>query len=66
MQKNLDDVMPRHNLIDNSDNYSKTSGSLWQYCRDKPSATITNSESFKFKEIITGKTPIIIIHIMLK
>ena len=24
--------MPMYNLIEYSDNYSKTSGSLWQYC----------------------------------
>ena len=26
--------MPMYNLIEYSDNYSKTSGSLWQYCKD--------------------------------
>ena len=25
-----------HNLIEYSDNYSKTSGSLWQYCKEIP------------------------------
>ena len=25
-----------YNLIEFSDNYSKTSGSLWQYCEDIP------------------------------
>ena len=25
-----------HNLIEYSDNYSKTSESLWQYCKDTP------------------------------
>ena len=25
-----------YNLIEYSDDYSKTSGSLWQYCFDKP------------------------------
>ena len=28
--------MPMYNLIEYSDNYSKTSGSLWQYCKDIP------------------------------
>ena len=28
--------MPTYNLIDYSDNYSKTSGRLWQRYRDKP------------------------------
>ena len=26
--------MPMYNLIEYDDNYSKTSGSLWQYCKD--------------------------------
>ena len=29
--QDIDIVMPMHNLIEYSDNYSKTSGSLWQY-----------------------------------
>ena len=29
--KYIDVVMPMYNLIEYSDNYSKTSGSLWQY-----------------------------------
>ena len=29
-------VMPIYNLIDYSDNYSKTTGSLWHYDRDVP------------------------------
>ena len=32
--KDIDIVMPMYNLIEYSDNYSKTSGSLWQYCKD--------------------------------
>ena len=31
--KNIDIVMPMYNLIEYSDNYAKTSGSLWQYFR---------------------------------
>ena len=46
-----------HNLIWYSDNYSKTSGSLWQYCKDEPNDNLANSESFKSKVKITGKTP---------
>ena len=26
-------VMPMYNLIEYSDNHSKTSGSVWQYCK---------------------------------
>ena len=33
--KHIDLVMPMYNLIEYSDNYSKTSGSLWQYHRDE-------------------------------
>ena len=46
-----------YNLIEYSDNYSKTSGSLWQYHRDYPNDNETQSESFKYKTKITGKTP---------
>ena len=46
-----------YNLIEYSDNYSKTSGSLWQYYKDDPNDNITQSESFKSKIKITGKTP---------
>ena len=28
--------MPMYSLIEYSDNYSKTSGSLWQYCKEIP------------------------------
>ena len=53
----IDIVMPMYNLIEYSDNYSKTSGSLWQYYKDDPNNNLENSESFKFKLKITGKTP---------
>ena len=49
--------MPMYNLIEYSDNYSKTSGSLWQYYRDEPNDNLADSESFKSKTKITGKTP---------
>ena len=35
----IDIVMPIYNLIEYSGNYSKTSGSLWQYCKDIPAVT---------------------------
>ena len=34
--KDIDIVMPMYNLIEYSDDYSKKSGSLWQYCKDIP------------------------------
>ena len=55
--KDIDIVMPMYNLIEYNDNYAKTSGSLWQYYRDEPYDNLANSESFKFKVKITGKTP---------
>ena len=50
--------MPMYNLIEYSDNYAKTSGSLWQYFRDEPDDNnIEDSKSFKSEIKITGKTP---------
>ena len=49
--------MPIYNLIEYSDNYAKTTGSLWQYFRDDPNDNLAESESFKSKIKITGKTP---------
>ena len=54
--KDIDIVMPMYNLIEYSDNYSKTSGSLWQYHKDEPNDNIADSESFKPKVKIIGKT----------
>ena len=42
--KDIDIVMPMYNLIEYSDNYSKTSGSLWQYYKDDPNDNIADSE----------------------
>ena len=49
--------MPMYNLIKYSDNYSMTSGSLWQYYKDIPNGNLARSESLKYKVKITGKTP---------
>ena len=46
-----------YNLIEYSNNYAKTSGSLWKYYRDEPNDNLENSESFKSKIKIIGKTP---------
>ena len=58
--------MPIYNLIEYSFNCSKTSGSLWQFCKDIPAVnnngnivdfTIANTtDSFKIKTKITGHT----------
>ena len=61
----LDVVMPMYNLLEYSKNYRKATGSLWNYYRNEsnnpPVADynedpITNSEYFKYKSSITGKT----------
>ena len=49
-------MMRMHNF-EYSNNYLKTSESLWQYYRDDPNGIITNFELFRFKIKITGKTP---------
>ena len=49
--KDLDVMMPMWK------HYLKTLGSLWQYYRDDLNDNIVNSELFKFKIYITGKTP---------
>ena len=65
--KDIDIVMPMYNLIEYSDNYAKTTGSLWQYCKDIPARNANTDEiiafdannltdSFKFKAKITGQT----------
>ena len=53
--------MPMYNLIEYSDNYSDTSGSLWQFKRDEitNNADVTNDNnapSFKYKASIIGNT----------
>ena len=49
--------MSMYNLIEYSDNYSKTSESLWQYYKDEPNNNLADSESNKSKAKITGSTP---------
>ena len=50
-------AMPMYNLLEYSKNYKKTTGRLWNYCRDQPSNPLsTNSESFNYKTSITENT----------
>ena len=61
--EDLDIVMPMYNLLEYSKNYSKTTGSLWNYYRDEPNRgannninySIKDSKSFDYKTSITGK-----------
>ena len=58
--------MAVYGLIEYSDNYSKTSVSLWQYCKEIPAINNDGAiidfnganaiDSFNFKTKITGKT----------
>ena len=41
--KDIDIVMPMYNLIEYIDNYAKTTGSLWQYCKDLPARNNNNA-----------------------
>ena len=55
-----------YNLIEYSGNYSKTSESLWQYCKEIPAVNNNGAivdfnganatDSFNFKTKITGQT----------
>ena len=68
----LDIVMPMYNLLEYSDNYSTTSGSLWNYYRDKTNDDVNGnngannrinnnkaitSKSFEYKAKIIGRKP---------
>ena len=64
--KDIDIVMPMNNLIEYSNNYSKTFGSLWQYTKDIPAVNNINAiidftnnsltDSFDFKVKMIGQT----------
>ena len=58
--------MPMYNLIKYSDNYSKTSGSSWQYYKDFPNDNLARSESFKYKVKIQEKPQIMEIQKMMR
>ena len=55
-------TMPMYNLIEYSDNYSSTSGSLWQFKRDEivhnavHNVSNDNAPSFKYKANLIGNT----------
>ena len=64
--EDLDVVMSMYNLIEYSKNYSKTTGSFWNYYRNEPNTdlggadnsinySIKDSKSFDYKTSITGK-----------
>ena len=55
--KDLDVVMSMFNLVEYTNNYSKTCGNLRKFYRDEPAVAMEVSKSFKFKIRITGETP---------
>ena len=60
--EDLDVVMSMYNLLEYSKNYRKTTGSLWNYYRDKPNGDVNNgitylimgSKSFDYKANFIG------------
>ena len=64
--KYIDIAMPMYNLIEYSDNYSKTPRIKWQYCKDIPAVNnngdivhfngANGTDSFNSKAKITGQT----------
>ena len=64
--KDINVLILMYILIEYSGNYSKTSGNLWKYCKDIPAVnndgsivnydTNNDTDSFNFKEKITGQT----------
>ena len=59
--EDLDTAMPMYNLLEYNKNYSKTSGSLYNYYRDEPNSdavgnySIKDPKSFDYKTSITAK-----------
>ena len=57
---NINITMPMYNLIEYSDNYSDTAGSLWQFRRYEiegdADLTINNASSFKYKANLISDT----------
>ena len=60
--KDIDVIMPLYSLLEYTPAYEKTSGSLWQYCKDIPAVDYNNAivnnltDSFNFKVKMTGET----------
>ena len=62
----IDVIVPLYNLLEYSPAYEKTTGSLWQYCKDIPAVDNNNpivifiknnlTDSFNFKVKMIGQT----------
>ena len=58
--EDLDIVVPIYNLLEYSQNYSMTSGSLWNYYRDETDDVdndTSDGKSFNYNTKILGNTP---------
>ena len=61
--EDIDVAMPVYNLLEYSKNYTKRTGSLWNYYSNEPNIfgddyhanPITNSKSFEYKQILQEK-----------
>ena len=68
--KSIDVTMPIYNIIEHSDKYLKTSGSLWQYFKDEPAVNgngaivgfneANPTKSLNFKAKITGQKTLMV------
>ena len=75
--EDLDIVIPMYNLLEYNKNYRKTTGSFWNYYRDKPNSglggenndvnySIKDLKSFDYKTSITGNLQVLTQQKMLK
>ena len=65
--EDLDIVMPMYNLLEYSKNYTKTTGSLWNYYRDERSNPLSSNSKMKIlllntKQILQEKHQKVMIH----
>ena len=52
--KDINIVMPMYSLIEYRDNYAKTTGSLWQYCKDISARNNNNAVIISSENNLTG------------
>ena len=54
--EDLDVLMLMYNLLEYSKNYSKTTGSFWNYYRDEPNSGVNNNTNYsKIKNLLITK-----------
>ena len=60
--EDLDVVMPMYNLLEYSKNYRKTTGSLWNYYRDKPNNPLSSNFESYTRQVLQEKHQKIMIY----